>query len=630
MDGDEQREGALELFMSALSHPALLSNKDLTCIACNEAMCRSLGVTRDQLIGHKIQDVMEPSAASARSQHAQEVIQSGEAKSFEDTRGPRTFSIRMSPTRDGQGEVTGLALYAMDITQEKAAGKSAEEVEARYQRIVETCAEGVWQIDTEHKTNFVNDQMAKMLGYTVDEFMGKSMYDFMDDEAIAIAENNVKRRQQGIEERHAFRLLHREGHAVWTAMSTNPVQAEDGSYLGALAMVTDITEQRQLEQRLQQAKKLESLSVLAGGVAHDFNNVLAVILGNLELIKSNAGTGKCSESLIAGMLSATVRATDLTSQMLAFSGRARFAAERLDLNRVAEEVSKVFSGTVASSTSLAFQLAPKAPIIAADPAQIRQMMTCLLTNASDAIGGAEAGKISVSTGVRDVSQETIDKTFVECELVPGEHAFLRISDNGHGMNADTFGRLFEPFFSTRFAGRGLGMAVVLGILRSHRAGMLIDSEEGEGSQFEILFPTSEVERLAPATPPGPKQDRLDLKGHVVVVDDDAMVLEAVSAMLSALGMKVLRFQGGQQALDAIAASTQPIAAALVDITMPGMSGSEVHAQLRALHPNLPIVLSSGYSQEDSGGVGTDGRTAFLKKPYRMAQLVAAIAGVTQK
>lgn len=630
MKGDEQREGALELFMSALGHPALLSDRDLTCIACNEAMCRSLGLTRDKVVGHTLEEIMEPSAAAVRGQHALEVIQSGEAKSFEDSRGPRSFSIRMSPTRDSQGEITGLALYAMDITQQKAAGKSAEAVEARCQRIIETCAEGVWQIDTEHKTNFVNDQMAKMLGYTVDEFMGRSLYDFMDQEAIAIAENNIKRRQEGIEERHPFRFRHKEGHAVWTAMSTNPLQAEDGSYAGALAMVTDITEQRQLEQRLQQAEKLESLSVLAGEVAHDFNNVLAVILCNLELIESKAGTEKGNQSLIAGILSATERATDLTSQMLAFSGRARFAAERLDLNQVTEEVSKVFAGTVKRSTSLELQLAEEVAVIAADPAQIRRMLTTLLTNASDAIGEATAGKISVSTGLRDVSQETIDKTFLECELVPGEHVFLRISDNGHGMSKDTVGRLFEPVFSTRFAGRGLGMAVVLGILRSHRAGILIDSQEGEGSQFEILFPTSEVERQAAATPCAPKHDRLDLKGYVAVVDDDASFLEAVSAMLSALGIEVLSFQSGQQALDAIASSTQPIAAALVDMTMPGMSGSEVYAELRALYPSLPIVLSSGYSQEVSGSVGTDSCTAFLKKPYRLPQLVAAIAGATQK
>ncbi len=630
MKGEAQRAEALELFMSAIKHPALLSDRDLTCIACNEAMCQSLRLPRDKVVGHKLQDMLDPSVAKVRGQYAKEVIETGVEKCFEDSRGPRTFSIRMSPTRDSEGQVNGLALFAIDISQERAADKSAVEEEARFQRIIETCAEGVWQIDTDNKTCFVNKQMAKMLGYTVDEFMGKSMYDFMDQDAVAIAENNVKRRQEGIEERHPFCLLHKDGHEVWTAMSTNPVHDEDGSYAGALAMVTDVTAQRQLEHRLQQAKKLESLTVLAGGVAHDFNNVLAVILGNLELVEENTRTGKCSEALIAGMLKATDRATDLTSQMLAFSGRARFAAERLGLNQVTKEVSSVFAGALASTTKFECQLAEESPVIAADPVQIRQLMMSLLSNASDAIGAEKDGIISVRTGVRNVEQKTLNRTLVENELVPGEHAFLRISDNGHGMNAETIGRLFEPFFSTRFAGRGLGMAVVLGILRSHRAGILVHSKGGEGSHFEILFPTSEVESLQESIPPAREGRELSVDGKVVVVDDDPMVLDAVSAMLRALDMEVLAFQGGQKALDAIASSPDPIAMALVDMTMPGMSGAEVHAKLRAFNATLPIVLTSGYSQEDSSCIGKDSHTRFLKKPYRLAELVAAISELTQK
>jgi PAS domain S-box-containing protein len=559
MESEEARGGAVELFMSALNYPALLSDRDLTCIACNEAMCRSLGLSRDMVLGRKIEEIMDPPVARTRGQYAREVMESGVEKSFEDTRGPRTFSTRMSPTRDGQGQVNGLALYAVDITQEKAAGRSAVEVEAKCQRIIETCAEGVWQIDAEHKTCFVNRQMAEMLGYTVDELTGKSMYDFMDDDAVAAAKNNVKRRQQGIEERHAFRFLHKEGRDVWTAMSTNPVKAEDGSYAGVLAMVTDITEQRQLELRVQQAKRLESLSVLAGGVAHDFNNVLAVMLGNLELLQRNASTGKFSEDLIAEMLSATERATDLTSQMLAFSGRARFAVETLDLNRVTQEVTSVFAGVVAKSTNLECHLAEEAPVIVADAVRIRQLMTSLLTNASDAIGAEQSGLITVSTGVRVVAQETLDESILEHKLVPGEHSFLRISDDGHGMNAETMGRLFEPFFTTRFAGRGLGMAVVLGILRSHRAGLLVESTVGEGSHFEVLFPACEVSSLPPAGPASPATDEIVVEGKVVVVDDDSMVLNAVSTMLRETGMDVLEFQGGKQAIDAIASSTDPIA-----------------------------------------------------------------------
>ncbi|MBM4362589.1 MAG: PAS domain S-box protein, partial [Deltaproteobacteria bacterium] len=252
--------------------------------------------------------------------------------------------------------------------------------EARYRAMVTSCAEGVWLIDATGITTFVNPQMARMLGVAEGEMLGRSFFDFMDERARHDAQQNLARWRRGVSETHEFRLTHASGHDVWVLMATSPVNDESGEIVGAQAFVTDVTERRGLELKVQHAQKLESLGVLAGDIAHDFNNLLVGILGNVGLAVRESKAEAPVIPLLTDIQLAAERAADLTRQMLAYSGKGRFVVERLDLNRIVDEMSHLLSTVISKKAALRFQLAAQVPPVEADAVQLRQVVMNLITN----------------------------------------------------------------------------------------------------------------------------------------------------------------------------------------------------------------------------------------------------------
>lgn len=498
--------------------------------------------------------------------------------------------------------------------------------ENQYRQIVTTCLEGVWMIDATGSTTYVNAQLGAMLGYTVDEMMGQSMYAFMDDRARALATANMDRRKRGIAERHEFRWIHKDGHDVWTVMATNPLLDERGEFVGAVALLTDITERRGLELKIQQAQKLESLGVLAGGIAHDFNNLLVGILGNVGLAQMDLPVESPAAPALQDIQTAALRAADLTKQMLAYSGKGRFVVQRLSLNRLLDETTHLLSTVISKRAALRFNFAKDLPDVEADASQLRQVVMNLITNASDSLG-EDSGVINVSTGVVYADKSYLSTMYLDEALREGDYVYLEVSDSGMGMSADTQSKIFDPFYTTKFPGRGLGLAAVLGILRGHRGAIKVYSEVGKGSSFKILLPCADQAGATPDPTAAPRPEQTPrAAATILVADDEPAVRNVARRVLEKLGFQVITADDGRAAIDLFVRHQAAVSAVLLDMTMPGPSGEDVFRELRRVKPDVRVVLTSGYNEQDATSrfVGK-GLAGFLQKPWRPADLEAAMS-----
>lgn len=496
--------------------------------------------------------------------------------------------------------------------------------EARYKLMVTSCSEGIWVIDTAGVTLFVNTQLTRMVGCAVEDMMGRPFFDFMDDRARCEAEVNMERRSRGIAEAHEFRLKHRDGRDIWVIMATNPLYDEAGTFIGSQAFVTDVTERRGLELKIQHAQKLESLGVLAGGIAHDFNNLLVGILGNVGLAKREVPREASIVPLLSDIETAALRAADLTKQMLAYSGKGRFVVEHIDVNRVVEEMAHLLTTVVSKKAVLKFNLTRDLPAIEADATQVRQIVMNLITNASDAIG-ERSGVISITTGIVDVDHNYLGTTYLDEGLREGDYVYVEISDTGAGMDASTQLRIFDPFFTTKFTGRGLGLAAVLGILRGHRGAIKVYSEVGRGSTFKVLLPAAKGATREAATVRRPGVDAFSGTGTILVCDDEATIRTIARRVCERSGFKVITAADGREGVTLFRENMSDIIAVILDMTMPGLNGKDAFSEMRRLKPDVKVILSSGYNEQDATTqfVGK-GLAGFLPKPWSPDDLLAAL------
>jgi PAS domain S-box-containing protein len=385
------------------------------------------------------------------------------------------------------------------------------------------------------------------------------------------------------------------------------------------------------EAQSRHVQKLESIGVLAGGIAHDFNNLLHVVLGNADIALSNLTKGSPAREPIEEVVRATLRAADLTRQLLAYSGKGAFVVRYLDLSTEVREMATLLRTATSKQATLAWELSSSLPAISADPTQIRQIVMNLITNASDALGET-AGTITLRTGVTEL-EDLDDQHFtvpveVEGPLDPGKGPFvyLEIGDSGAGMTLDTLSRIFDPFFSTKFTGRGLGLAAVMGIVRSHHGLIRVRTAPGEGTTFRVLFPSVAGAARKSGRPP-PERSDWHGSGTILVVDDEEGVREVAERILQEIGFQTICAEDGRRALEIMEELRDGVTAVLLDLSMPRMGGAETFRRLRALRPDLPILMMSGYTEQvvapQFSGSGP-GVTGFLQKPFMAEDLIAVL------
>ncbi|MBN1424812.1 GAF domain-containing protein [Candidatus Fermentibacteria bacterium] len=378
-------------------------------------------------------------------------------------------------------------------------------------------------------------------------------------------------------------------------------------------------ERRALEKRVQHTQKLESLGVLAGGIAHDFNNILTAILGHADLALLRLPPVSPARHDLERVVTAARRAADISRQLLAYSGKGQFVSQRLDLKQVVVEMAHILNVSISKKASLRFSFATELSAIHADPGQIRQVIMNLIINASESLGEGE-GEIILSTGVRYCDRESLMSSWPGEDLPEGHYVCVEVADTGCGMDEATMARLFDPFFTTKFAGRGLGLAAVLGIIRGHGGAIQVESTPGQGSLFRVLFPPASEAVVCEG------QDQSEAGtvrgvGTVLLVDDEESVRSVGKEMLELLGYAVLIASDGQEAVAAVREKGAEISCVILDLTMPRMDGVETFGELRSIREDLPVILSSGYAEHEATRHFTgSGLTGFIQKPYLVTTL----------
>ena len=411
------------------------------------------------------------------------------------------------------------------------------------------------------------------------------------------------------------------GKRVWRTRLV-PWQAGGEQYLAGFAH--DVTERVAaerhrgvLESKLLDAQKLESLGILAGGIAHDFNNLLTGILGNVSLMRLELPASSALVEHVDQIEAVTIRAADLCRQLLAYSGKGRFVVRALDLSELIRQTAPLLQLSVGRNTTLRFDLAEDLPDVDADATQMRQILMNLVVNASEALGD-RAGVVSVTSGSLQAQGDYLRNTFLAPELAEGKYVFIEVSDNGCGMGPATQAKVFDPFFSTKFTGRGLGLSAVLGIVRGHKGAIKVYSALGRGTTMKLLFPALEGKGAA-ASAPNPAS--LIRHGTVLVVDDEDVVRGVAARILGSYGFDVILAQDGREGVARFRERHSEIVAVLMDLTMPQMDGVDAFREIRSLDQTMPVLLMSGYNEQDAvmrfAGKGLAG---FVQKPFTVEML----------
>jgi two-component system, cell cycle sensor histidine kinase and response regulator CckA len=417
-------------------------------------------------------------------------------------------------------------------------------------------------------------------------------------------------------------LVRKDGTLMDAHITISPLIDGDGNTRGACVITRDITDAKRGEESLRQMQKLESLGVIAGGVAHDFNNLLVGIMGNASMALDSVPAHDPTHEMMEQIVNASEDAAHLTRQLLAYAGKGRFLSEKLDLSETVRRMGGLLQTSIARSVTLELDLAAGLPPVDGDPAQLQQVAMNLIINAAESIGERN-GEVRVTTRLRSVDQEEIRRHFAADGIRPGRYVSLEVHDKGCGMDKATMARIFDPFFTTKFTGRGLGLSAVLGIVRSHRGGLRVVSEPGEGSTFFVLLPAAPG-HAGTAAQENAAEDLMG-SGTVLVVDDEDVVRSTARLALARFGYTVLTANDGHEGVEVFRRHHDDICLVLLDITMPIMTGVEAFRQIRALRPDASVVVSSGFDQQEAARRFTsEGIAGFIQKPYTARALAKVV------
>jgi len=624
----------------------LLAGPDGRILDSNPAMQEMLGYSPGELAARRVREITHPGDWEEGDRQFAQMVASG----LEGGRSIRRYVRKDGETlwvdlttrllRNEAGEPRMSVAVAVNVTDRRRAEASLQASEEAYRRLFTEMADGfaLHEILTDgegrpvdYRYLAVNPAFERLTGLRADTIVGRT----------------VREALPGIESRwiEAFGRV---------ALTGEPAHLED--YVAALdrwydvrayspargrfaVVFADVTEdrraeaeKRQMEQQMLQVQKLESLGVLAGGIAHDFNNLLMSILGNADLAMDGLPAQSPTRDSLTDIVRASRRAADLCRQMLAYSGKGRFAVEPLSLNDLIEEMAHLLVVSISKNVALQCRFASDLPMVEGDATQLRQIVMNLITNASEAVGPG-AGSVTLSTGVEPCTAESFADTVTHERLPEGPYAYIEVSDTGCGMPPETLARIFDPFFTTKFTGRGLGLAAVLGIVRGHRGAIRVRTEPGKGTTFRVLFPVRAGAQPAPAAiaAPPPPEPAPAGSGTILIVDDEPGVRHVAGRMLASAGFEVLAAASGAEAIEILRADPARITCVLLDLTMPKMDGDETLGHLRAIRGDLPVVLSSGYNEQELlqrfAGRNLAG---VIQKPYVRSQLVMVLRRVAER
>lgn len=422
----------------------------------------------------------------------------------------------------------------------------------------------------------------------------------------------------------------RDGSETWASTTKVPMYDSKGDVTGLMGISRDITASKngekdryRLELQMMQAQKMESLGVMCGGIAHDFNNFLMGILGNAGLALMEMAPESPAWNSVKQIETVALRAAELTNQLLAYSGKTEPERRVVHMSRLVKEMAHLLRVSIPKTTEIVYSFDDDLPGVYCDPVQIRQIVMNLMINASDAIDG-ETGRIEVSTGLLHCDSDMLSRTLMGDDVEDGDFVYVSVKDDGLGMDKETVDRIFDPFFTTKPTGHGLGMAVVMGVVKAHKGTIAVESSHGNGAKFTILLPAAdEAERVdedrsneeSTPTEGGVKMTQ------ILIVEDDEIVRTVAKRILENCGFEIAEACDGDEAVKLLEEDAARFGLIMLDVTLPGTSGKAVLARAKEIKKDIPIILMSGYNEDnikcDFGITGYDG---FLKKPFDAVQM----------
>jgi len=635
---------AYRIMVENMAEGALTLARDGLILFANQQFASILGMPLERVIGSPVREFVAPQDAPAISDLiAVRAAMKSEIR-FRTAFGPLLPALVSANPLAFDGTEC-VSLIVTDLTEQKRiqelqrSQELLRESEARLRSLGDNLPEGAiyrYCQDAGGKQwfEFVSAGIERLTGLPAAEILRDAaiLERSMPPEDCARLKNALAQSREHmapfeIEVRHTHRAT---GDLRWSLLRATPSPRPDGSVVWE-GIQLDITgrkradeELRLREDQLRRAQKMESIGVLAAGIAHDFNNLLTGVIGNASLVLETMPDWDPNRAAMEEVMLCADRAADLTRQLLAYSGKGRFIVQPVNLSRMVREMAALLRGSVPSTIALDLDLQEEIPPVEADAGQMQQIVMNLVLNASEAIGN-QPGRITLQTNARNVDAAMIGQSGLE--ISPGNYVCLEVNDTGSGMDEATRSRIFEPFFTTKFAGRGLGLAAVHGIVRSHKGAVLVYSNPGSGSRFTVLLPAAGG--LATQKPETAAKMQ-DLHGHgpILVVDDEEAVRQVVKVTLERFGYQVLLAANGIEALEIFAQTSDRIKVVLLDLTMPLMSGEETLQRLRAIRADVPVLLSSGYNQvEVVKRFAGQSLAGFVGKPYTATALLAKVKAV---
>ena len=514
-----------------------------------------------------------------------------------------------------------------DVTDRVRAQREAEKSRQNLQAVIDNSPAALYQKDMDGRYILANRYYGDLLGISVEAMVGKTDHDlFPANMAEKFCSDDVKVTQAGCAMEFE-EVIEIEGERRTFISIKVPLRDDNGDVESLFGISTDITalinaerEKAEAQTKLEHVQRLESLGILAGGIAHDFNNILTAVMGNAAMAYRSIEDSSPAKEFLSRIEASTQRAADLCKQMLAYSGKGKFIIKSIDLSQLVEDMTRLMEVSIEKNVVIKYHLAENLPAIEVDSAQVQQVILNLITNANESIE-SKSGVISFTTGVMHADKSYLQNTISTGDIPEGRYVFLEVSDTGHGMDKQTLKKIFDPFFTTKFTGRGLGMSAVLGIVRGHQGALRVYSEVGKGTTFKVLFPVSSSAVVLADDDKALTQEPWRGEGTILVVDDEETIREVAAMMLEDMGFQTIGAENGLEALHLYQKFQHEIVGVLLDMTMPKMEGGECFSELRRINPDVKVVLSSGYNEQDVTNrfVGK-GLAGFVQKPYTPEEL----------
>jgi PAS domain S-box-containing protein len=520
------------------------------------------------------------------------------------------------------------------IAERRAAERALRESEERYRILSELSSDFSFalRMDRDRCVQFewASDAIRRVTGYEMEELEGRGWLSLTHPEDRGEVSARVDSVLAGEARDMEMRIVTKEGEMRWVHFVADTLFGEEDGGVLIVGAGRDITEhkqaqeeQRRLDLHMREVRRLESLGLLAGEVAHDFNNMLAVIRGNIRLARADLQSGAWPSRRLDRIQSAQEHAAALTEQVLTYAGKASVKLRPLDLSQLTREMLGLLQASMTKKEFLELDLAEDLPAVEGDVTQIRQVILNLVTNACEALGEGD-GRVRVRTRLLVADARLLSDSFGAPEPAAGEYVALEVSDTGEGMDPALNARIFEPFFTTKPSGSGLGLAAVLGIVSAHRGVIRVADQPGGGTLFQVLIPSSP--QRAESAPEGREPAAPASKGErILVVDDEPAVLELAQEFLKRSGFEVLTACGGCEGVEVFRAHSGEVDAVVLDVVMSEGSAKEAFLEIRRFRPDVPVVLISGYDKVNAlEGFAADGISSFLPKPFEPEELVESI------